>query len=156
MIISSNKKYGNSTSLFTSCLANCILLRNKINIIFNFIHSAFRIRITFCWRSSTVFMMWMKLNWSINRKERRDMKWKITSLFIIEKTLQSKWDFMYKYSFEECFLMHKMRIVYTVPTLSLLFFSDCKSLQPKAKFEVLHCTLQLYSSYFKEEFPWNV
>lgn len=48
LIISSNKKYGNSTSLFTSCLANCILLWNKINIIFNFIHSAFRIRITFC------------------------------------------------------------------------------------------------------------
>ena len=39
------------------------------------------------------------------------------------KTLQSKWDFMYKYSFEEIFLkMHKMRIVHTVPTLSLLFF----------------------------------
>lgn len=110
LIISSNKKYGNSTSLFTSCLANCILLWNKINMIFNFIHSAFRIRITFCWRSSTAFMMWMKLNRGIKRK--------ITSLW---KTLQLKWDFMYKYSFEESFLnayLHEMRI----HSLSLLFF----------------------------------
>ena len=44
---------------------------------------------------------------------------------------------MYKYSFEEIFLkMHKMRIVHSVPTLSLLFFQIANpySQKPSLKF----------------------